>query len=234
MLFRSPWSKIFSFQAAAPAVPSNVAARFQRDARKAVLSWEPGAAGTKPARYRIYGSAERGFTAYDQPYIYDAGLDGRKNAPPNLLMETRDAAMSAELPAGLWRAYYRVAAVDAEGRESGPSDQAELARPLIATSAVPPATAAAFYQAAVAVSASIGHLVSANKDGKPYHMMFRGGDDLEFELSGAPEGLSIGRKDGVIAGYLPARAAGKHELLVKVSSRQTGAADAVKLTLEVR
>lgn len=229
-----PWSKIFSFQAASPAVPVNPTARFERESRKALLSWEPGAGGTRPARYRIYGSAERGFTTYDRPFVYHAGIDGRQDAPANLLLETRDARTSLEIPAAHWRAWYRVAAVDAEGRESGPSGQAELAHPVILTRTLPPATAAAFYQAAVAVSASIGHLVSADVDGKPYHMMFRAGDELEFELAGAPQGLSIGRKDGVIAGYLPAGSTGKHELSVKVSDRRTGTGDAVKLTLEVR
>jgi hypothetical protein len=55
-----PWSKVFSFAAVAPAVPANPHARFDKDSRTAALSWEPGAGGAQPVRYRIFGSAERG------------------------------------------------------------------------------------------------------------------------------------------------------------------------------
>jgi hypothetical protein len=229
-----PWSKVFSFAAQAPAVAVNVKARFDSAPRTVQLSWETGSGGSTPVRYRIYGSAERGFTPHDTPYTYDAGADGMKPALPNLLMETPGPARSVTLPTDLWRAYYRVVAVDSEGRESGPSGQGELVHPLILSKTLPAAKAAAYYQARIDVSASIGDLVSTDfPNGQPYNIKFRNADDLVFEMGGAPKGLTISQDTGVLAGYLPATAAGKYELAIKVTDKRTGKQDAVKLPLTV-
>ena len=222
-----PWSQVFSFAAQAPAVPVNVNARFDPTSRRVELGWDAGSDGSAPVRYRIYGSAERGFTPHDTPYVYDAGQDGMKSSPPNLLIETRSPTRSLTLPTDLWRAYYRVVAVDSEGRESGPSGQGELIHPLILSKALPEAKASAYYQTRIDVSASIGHLAEADS------ARFRNGDDLVFVVSGAPQGLAISRDTGVIAGYLPANAAGKYELEVKVTDRRTEKQDTVKLPLTV-
>ena len=227
------WSRVFSFAAEAPAVPANVRASFDAAARTVLLGWEPGAGGAKPARYRVYGSGERGFSVSDKPYRYPAGLEGVREAPPNLLLETDGAGGSVRLPSDLWRAWYRVATVDAAGRESGPSDMAELAHPLIATRELPGARAGAYYEIKVAVSTSTGHLVSADENGRAYQMRYRSGDELLFELSGAPEGLSIGPKTGVIAGFLPVKAAGRYDVRLTVRDQRTGGRDSVSLALAV-
>jgi hypothetical protein len=229
-----PWSKAFSFAAQAPAVAVNVNARFDPARRTVQLGWDAGSGGSTPVRYRIYGSAERGFTAHDTPYTYDAGADGMKPALPNLLMETQGPTRSVTLPTDLWRAYYRVVAVDSEGRESGPSGHGELVHPLILSKTLPAAKAAAYYQARIDVSASIGDLVSTDfPNGQPYNIKFRNADDLVFEVTGAPHGLTISRDTGVLAGYLPATAAGKYILAIKVTDKRTGKQDAVKLPLTV-
>lgn len=229
-----PWSKVFSFFTQAPAVPVNVAAHFDPAARTVSLGWETGSGGSAPVKYRIYGSAERGFTPHDTPYSYDAGAEGMKSALPNLLTETPGATRPLELPTDLWRAYYRVVAVDSEGRESGPSGQGDLAHPLIVSRALPVARASAYYQARIDVSASIGDLVSTDfPSGQPYNIRFRNADDMMFELSGAPPGLVIGRDTGVLAGFLPANAEGKYQLEVKVADKRTGKQDSVKLPLTV-
>ncbi|HSB13070.1 MAG TPA: putative Ig domain-containing protein [Bryobacteraceae bacterium] len=229
-----PWSKVFSFSADAPAVPVKVETRFDRGPRTATLNWEPGSGGTVPIRYRIYGSAERGFTANDSAYKYHAGVDGVLDSPPNLLLETKGPVKSVALPAELWRPYYRVVAVDASGHESGASDKAELTHPLIRTRALTEARAGAYYEAQVDLSASAGHLTSANLNGKPYHMKFRDGDEPSFELSGAPEGLNIDRRSGLIAGYLPAKTAGSYTLSVTVTDGRSKQEDAVTFFLRVR
>ena len=229
-----PWSKAFAFSAVAPAVPVNVNARFDSASRTVALAWDTGSGGSSPVRYRIYGSAERGFTPHDTPYTYDAGADGMKPALPNLLMETPGPARSLTLPTDLWRAYYRVVAVDSEGRESGPSGQGDLVHPLILSKSLPAAKASAFYQTRIDVSASIGDLVSTDfPNGQPYNIKFRNADDLVFEVTGAPQGLTISRDTGVLAGYLPATAAGKYELAIKVTDKRTGKQDAVTLPLTV-
>jgi hypothetical protein len=229
-----PWSKVFSFSAQAPAVPVNVSAHFDPGSRTVELGWETGSGGSTPVRYRIYGSAERGFTPHNTAYTYDAGADGMKPALPNLLIETQGPARSLTLPTELWRPYYRVVAVDSEGRESGPSGQGDLLHPLILSKALPAAKAAAYYQTRIDVSASIGDLVSIDfPNGQPYNIRFRNADDLVFDVSGAPPGLAISHDTGVLAGYLPATATGKYELEVKVTDRRTGKQDAVKLPLTV-
>ena len=77
-------------------------------------------------------------------------------------------------------------AVDRGDVASGPSGQAELAHPLIVTASIPPGKPSSQYFAQVKVSASAGHLVSADENGKAYQMLFRNGDSLNFSLSGAP------------------------------------------------
>jgi hypothetical protein len=213
-------------------VPVNAIVVFDRDRRVARLAWQPGKDGTAPARFRIYGSSERGFTANDKPYEYDAGLDGIRQAPANLLVETHGALLTAELPADLWRAYYRLVAVDAEGRVSGPSDIAEMPHPVIVTRMLPPAARMRFYSARILTNASIGHLVSADEDGKQYQYRYRTGDDLVFSLAGAPAGLSID-STGLISGFIDERANSSYELTVEVKNKTDGKSDAVTLVLQV-
>jgi len=228
------WSKSFSFIARAPAVPLEITAQFDKATRSARLSWKPGGGGTEPVRYRVYGSAERGFTASDTAYAYHAGLDGIKQSPPNILFETGGPQTSFNVPVRFWRPYYRIAAVDSKGRESGPSAMAELAHPLILTGELPEGGSSSYYQARIEVCASAGHLVSADENGKAYQMRFRSGDDLVFELSGAPDGLSINSESGLIAGYLPDGSAGEYEALVAVKDERTGARDERKLRLVIK
>ena len=227
-----PWSKVFSFSANAPAIPLRVSARFDPSSRTATLSWEPGIGGAKAERYRIYGSAERGFSASDTAYKFDAGHEGIKDSAPNLLLDNVQTN-SMLLPTEFWRAYYRVTALDEAGRESGPSDLAELTHPLIITQgALPDGHPGEYYQATIEVSASVGHLVLADKDGQRYDMRFRGADELRFTLSGAPEGLTIAPESGVLAGFLPADTA-QYNLLVQVTDKRTDVCDSVRLSLSV-
>ncbi|OGG05112.1 MAG: hypothetical protein A3F83_10300 [Candidatus Glassbacteria bacterium RIFCSPLOWO2_12_FULL_58_11] len=125
-------------------------------------------------------------------------------------------------------------ALDNAGRQSGPSDVAELRHPLIATGALPLGRPGSYYEAQIEFSASIGHLVSQDEDGKAYQMRYRGGDELAFSLGGAPEALSIGRKTGLISGYLPANSAGRYTLTVSVTDQRTGASDSKTYEFEVK
>ena len=227
-----PWSKTFSFSAVAPGVPLHATATFDRDRRVVQLLWKPGAAGAPPVRYRIYGSAERGFSANDHPYEYFAGLDGVQKSPANLLLETREPSLSVELPAELWRPYYRVVAIDAQGRVSGASAIAELPHPLIATSKLPDANRAHQYEARVTTSASIGHLVSADENGQQYQMRYRAGDDLVYSMAGAPPGLSID-KSGLISGFIGTASQDQYEMVVTVKNKTTGAGDSTRFLLSV-
>ncbi|HUU29811.1 MAG TPA: Ig domain-containing protein [archaeon] len=228
-----PWSKTFSFTVKAPAVPLDPAASFDKNTRTVTLSWKPGKGGTKAVSYRVYGSAERGFTASDTAYFYYAGLEGTKHSLPNLLFQTEGPETSWNIPPQAWRPYYRVSAVDSTARESGPSDMAELTHPLIVTDKIPEGSAGNYYGAEIKISASIGHLVSADENGKAYQMRFRTQDEMVFKLDGAPAGLSIDPKSGLIAGFLPKDAAGEYELSVTVNEQSKGLSDKRKLVLKV-
>lgn len=227
-----PWSKTSSFTAIAPAVPVDVTANFDPAKRTVELSWQRGKNGTAPLRYRIYGSEERGFTAHDSPYKYDDGLNGIQEAEANLLLETIGPIESINLPSNLWRPFYRVVAVDREGRNSGPSAQGRLTDPLIATTELPAAVRSHFYRFTIATSASIGHLVSADENGLPYQMKFRYGDDLVFHMTGAPAGLSID-KSGVISGFVGDAKQNAYSVKIEVENKTNGAHDSVELTLPI-
>ncbi len=229
-----PWSKIFSFTPEAPAVPVEVSATFDPETRAARLSWTTGQGGSSPARWRIYGSQERGFTASDTAYAIQAGLEGTRNSPLNLLVELAGNQHCWEIPPALWRPWYRVAAVDEQGRVSGPSAQAELAHPLIVTGDLPEGTAGSYYQARPELCRSIGHLVSADENGLHYQMCFRAGDEPQFELSGAPSGVTVDPQSGMIAGFLPAGSAGEYRLTLAVTDRRSGRQDRRALILRVR
>jgi hypothetical protein len=228
-----PWSNVFSFSALAPPVPANINVQLDRAAGTVTLSWEPGEGGTKAARFRIYGSVERGFTASEVAYRYNAGRDGMKNAPPNLLLETKSAVTSVVLPIQLWRPFYRVSGVDVAGRESGSSNLAELTHPLILTRELPDAHAASYYQAKIETSASIGHLVLGASE-QDSDQFFRTGDELAFAIAGGPQGLTIDKDTGLLSGFLPANVAGRHEIVLSVSEKRTGVRDSVNLVLQVR
>lgn len=228
-----PWSRTVAFMSVAPAVPLDVKASFDSASRTVHLAWRKGEAGTAPSRYRIYGSSERAFTANDKPYDYNAGLDGTGKAPGNLLLETIASSSSIVIPEALWRPYYRVVAVDNHDRISGPSAMAELMHPLLAASgSLPVAHKNSFYKAQVATSASIGHLVSAEEDGKPYQLRFRTSDELEYSLEGAPSGLTIDSM-GIIAGFVEAASKNSYRVTVRVKDKRRGYTDAITLTLPV-
>ena len=89
-----------------------------RDRGAAVLRWKASPTGRKPAKYRIYGSDEKGFTASDEPYKALVGISKvvSPDRPANFVTEvsgTEAAVIGADvqLP-NANRAYYRVVAVD--------------------------------------------------------------------------------------------------------------------------
>jgi len=226
------WSKVASFTPEAPAVPEHVEAKFDAGTRALRVSWNAGSDGSKPLEFRVYGSNERGFSANDKAYSFNAGLSGVEQAPANLLLKSSAAAQALDIPENLWRAYYRVVAVDSEGRVSGVSDLVEAPHPLIATTSLPSAVTSRYYEAHILTNASIGHLVSADEDGKPYQLRFRSGDDLEFTMTGAPEELSID-KNGVITGFIGTHAQNDFEVTIGVRAKASGKVDSVKLHLQI-
>src|SRR5581483_7069917 len=109
------WSRSWSFTPEGPAAPIDVTLSVV-DGR-GILRWKPNPSGQAPAKYRIYGSDEKGFSMSDEPY--QAAVGKSKDVPP-----TRPANFVAEVAAteltvigpdvtlpNANRCYYRVTAV---------------------------------------------------------------------------------------------------------------------------
>ena len=229
------WGPTWQFQPQGPGLPAAV--RTEGCAR---LTWEPDRSGRPPARYLVYGSNERGFTASDEPYPVKTGNGEPETVPANLLATVEGAAswVIADEP----RAFYRVVAVDANGVRSGPSDYAEMPRPFIYSR--PPATAAVGseirYQVKSVRSSGDLRLVKKAVDGANYDgaitdlptmyaaaggarrsdLAFRNADRLQFELAQAPPWLSLDPASGLATGTPPEP--GAWDVAVKVVRQQGG------------
>src|SRR5262249_6477410 len=56
------WSSTWSFTPRGPAPPIDVTLAIDPERSLGMLRWKPNPAGRKPAKYRIYGSDEKGFS----------------------------------------------------------------------------------------------------------------------------------------------------------------------------
>jgi len=61
-----PWSEAANFRVVQPARPFDL--RLAPVGESYHLQWRAGEGGSRPVRYRLYGSIERGFTLHDEPY----------------------------------------------------------------------------------------------------------------------------------------------------------------------
>ncbi len=129
-----PWSKTWSFTPRGPSYPLEVALQYDQVSGAGTLKWKPNPVGRQPAKYRVYGSDEKGFSVSDVPYKVNVGTS--KELPSqfsaNFIAETAATALAVlgaqvELP-NANKTYYRVVAVDQQGKRSGPSDYAAAPR----------------------------------------------------------------------------------------------------------
>jgi acetyl esterase/lipase len=216
-----PWGKTWSFSADGPAQPVEVTLEPAKGADgKAILRWKANAAGRKPAKYRVYGSDEKGFSVSDEPYRRNVGQsrDVPAQAPANFVAETSDREL-AVLGAGVDlpnanRAFYRVVAVDDRGKRSGPSDYAAAPRPLVFSKPPEAARVGTEFRYQVAAVRSLGDLRLRVVDGKEVASFW----DIEkprFELAQGPAWLHIDEGTGVLRGTPDA--AGTAKVVVKVT-----------------
>lgn len=147
-----PWSATWGFTPRGPMPPAGVTMAVDPDRAVGVLRWKPNPEGRKPAKYRVYGSDEKGFSASDVPFTSSAGaskvIPAERDA--NFVTEvtaTEAAVIGAEvrLP-NANRAFYRVVALDDRGERSGPSDFAEAPRPILYSSPVTTARVGSEYR----------------------------------------------------------------------------------------
>jgi hypothetical protein len=212
-----PWSKSWSFTPRGPTPPADVALEFDPARGTGILKWKPGPSGRKPAKYRVYGSDETGFSVSDEPYKVTVGIS--KEVPPtfpsNFLGEvagTEIAVVGREIALpNSNRAFYRVVAVDDQGSRSGPSDFTAAPRGFISSLPAQKAKVGAEYRYPVAAIRSLGDLRTRVVDGREV-MNFWDVEHPRFAIVRGPGWLRIDEKTGVLSGTPDA--AGKAEVAV--------------------
>jgi hypothetical protein len=200
-----PWSSTWSFTPRGPSPPVGVTLAFDADRGAGTLRWKPNPAGRKPAKYRIYGSDEKGFSVSDEPFRVVVGVSQKvpEARPANFVTEV-SATEAVVIGAGVKlananRAFYRVVAVDEKGKRSGPSDFAEAPRPILYSRPVTAAKVGSAYRYRLSVIRSLGDVrmrVVAGKETVNYW-------DLEaprFALRQGPPWLTMDAGTGLLAG----------------------------------
>ena len=201
-----PWSATWSFTAEGPAYPVNVALKFNAGAGIGTLTWSANPLGRAPAKYRVYGSDEKGFTVQDEPYEVRLGMTKEliNPFPANFVAEVAGTSLDVvgvgnSLP-NANKAYYRMVAVDEKGKRSGDSDYIEAPRPFIFSTPVTAAPAGQPYSYQVKAIRSIGDLTSRLEAKPKPGPNFWKIEALTFALTQKPAWMSIDAKTGLITG----------------------------------
>jgi len=132
------WSKTWRFTPRGPAQPLDVTVDYDQAKSIGTLRWRANRVGHRPVKYLVYGSDEKGFTIADQRHQSVVGVTKEEMAdwnpwfPANFIAETTAAELAVlgadvDLSAAN-KTYYRVVAVDEQGKRSGPSDYAVAPR----------------------------------------------------------------------------------------------------------
>jgi len=200
-----PWSSTWSFTPRAPSAPVEVALVFDPDQSIGTLRWKPNPAGRKPAKYRIYGSDEKGFSVSDEPFkaVVGASKEVPSIRPANFVTEvpaTEIAVIGSEVKTtNANRAFYRVIAVDGKGNRSGPSDYAEAPRPIFYSLPVTAAKVGSEYRYPISAIRSLGDLRTRVIGGKEV-MNYWDVEMPRFSLQQGPAWLKIDAKTGLVSG----------------------------------
>jgi len=185
------------------------------------LKWKANPAGKKPAKYRVYGSEEKGFTIGDKNFQSTVGVSKEDMAawnpwfPANFIAETTATELAVlgreiTLPAAN-KTYYRVVAVDEQGKRSGPSDYATAPRPIIYSQPVLAAKVGAEYRYQVRANRSLGDL-SARMKGNDQVSGYFDIEKPKFAIEQGPAWLKIEPATGMLSGTPDA--AGKVEVAI--------------------
>ena len=201
-----PWSDTWSFTAQGPAYPINLAIKHNASTGIGTLTWSANPAGSAPAKYRVYGSDEKGFTVHDTPYEVRLG-DTKELAnpfPASFVAEVAGTSLDVvgvgnALP-NANKAYYRVVAVDGAGKRSGDSDYIESPRPFIYSTPVTSAPAGQPYRYQVQAIRSIGDFTRRDGARPKPGAKFCKIEPLRFSLTQKPSWMSINPDTGLITG----------------------------------
>jgi hypothetical protein len=200
-----PWSSTWKFTPHGPAAPVDVTVAFDTEQNVGTLRWKPNPVGRKPAKYRVYGSDEKGFWASDEPYQAVVGVSKEitPKRPANFIMEVTASeapVIGAELKsAKANKAFYRVVAVDEQNRRSGPSDFAEAPRPIIYSRPVTEARVGSEYRHTLTAVRSLGDVRTRVVDGKET-MNFWDLETPRFAIKEGPPWLKVDPSRGVLSG----------------------------------
>jgi hypothetical protein len=173
------------------------------------LRWQANPAGRRPAKYRVYGSDEKGFTISDQRFQSSVGVTKKEMAawnpwfPANFIAETTATELvvlgrDITLPAAN-KTFYRVVAVDAQGKRSGPSVYATSPRPVIYSKPEVTARVGAEYHYQACATRSLGDLSARMKGDQQVSGYF----DIEqpaFTLAQGPGWLKLNEATGMLSG----------------------------------
>jgi hypothetical protein len=201
-----PWSSTWSFTAQGPAYPVDVALRYDPGTGIGTLTWSANPVGRPPAKYRVYGSDEKGFTVQDTPYEVSLGdtQDLANPFPANFVAEVAGPPLDVvgfgiTLP-NANKAYYRVVAVDRRGKRSGDSDYVEAPRPLIYSTPVTTAPAGQPYRYQVKAIRSLGDLTRRDAAKPRPGTQFWKIEPLTFSLTQKPGWMRVNADTGLITG----------------------------------
>ncbi|OAI47713.1 hypothetical protein AYO44_09120 [Planctomycetaceae bacterium SCGC AG-212-F19] len=218
-----PWSKTFSFTPQAPNYPLEVALGYDKDKAVGTLKWKANPVGQKPVKYRVYGSNEKGFSVSDVPYKANVGgsKELKPEFPPNFIAETTATELAVlgdgiEIP-NANQTYYRVVALDAQGKRSGPSDYATAPRPTIYGRPTTQAKVGAEYRCQLQANRSLGDLRLRIVNGKET-ADFWDIEKLKFAIQQGPAWLKIDPATGLLSGT-PA-ATGRVDVAITVTIDQ--------------
>jgi hypothetical protein len=203
------WSKTWSFTPQGPSSPLDVTVDYDQAGNIGTLRWKANPVGRVPVKYRVYGSDEKGFTIADQRHQSVVGVTREEMAdwnpwfPANFIAETTAMELAVlggdvNLPAAN-KTYYRMVAIDEQGKRSGPSDYAVAPRPVIYSKPVVTARVGNEYHYQMRANRSLGDLSSRMEDSRQISGYF----DIEkprFTLAQGPAWLGIDEATGVLSG----------------------------------
>jgi len=200
-----PWSSTWSFTPRGPSSPVDVTLAIDPEPGTGIPRWKPNPKGRKPAKYRIYGSDEKGFSISDEPFKITVGgsKEVPSTCPANFVTEvstTEVAVIGAEVKVpNANRAYYRVVAVDGQGKRSGPSDFAEAPRPIICSCPLTAAKVGSEYRYRLCAVRSLGDLRTRVVGGSET-MNYWDIETPRFALKQGPAWLTIDESTGILSG----------------------------------
>lgn len=213
----SKWSDTWSFTAKGPSYPINITMDLDETTGVYTLKWKPNPIGNTPAKYRVYGSDEKGFTISDTDYKVNIGSTEELSNifPANFVTETTKTELVVigegnKLP-NANKAYYRVVAVDSKGNRSWSSEYASAPRPFIYSRPVTTANVGREYRYEVLCIRSIGDLQCRENEVKKFYDI----ENPKFSLIKAPAWLSINPNTGLLSGTPPA-SKGSEDVIVSV------------------